>query len=79
LIGSIGGCAGSWIKVAGSGRDNFAAVFVGQTLVAASQVFVLGLPSQLAATWFPSSQVSSACAVGVFGNQVQKKLNICRI
>jgi FLVCR family feline leukemia virus subgroup C receptor-related protein len=35
-----------------------------------SQIFILGIPPQLAATWFPSHQVSSACAIGVFGNQV---------
>ncbi len=70
LIGSLGGCIGSWIKVVGSGRDKFVAVFVGQAIVAASQVFILGMPAQLAATWFPASQVSSACAIGVFGNQV---------
>ena len=34
------------------------------------QIFILGIPPQLAATWFPSHQVSSACAIGVFGNQV---------
>ena len=45
-------------------------MFSGQTIVAISQIFILGIPPQLAATWFPSSQVSSACAIGVFGNQV---------
>lgn len=45
-------------------------MFAGQTVVAISQIFILGIPPQLAATWFPSDQVSSACAIGVFGNQV---------
>jgi len=45
-------------------------MFSGQSIVAISQIFILGIPPQLAATWFPSHQVSSACAIGVFGNQV---------
>jgi FLVCR family feline leukemia virus subgroup C receptor-related protein len=50
-------------------------MFAGQTIVAIAQIFVLGIPAQLAATWFPSSQVSSACAIGVFGNQVHIYFN----
>lgn len=34
------------------------------------QVFILSLPARLAAVWFGPDQVSSACSVGVFGNQV---------
>lgn len=45
-------------------------MFTGQSIVAISQIFILGIPAQLAATWFPASQVSSACAIGVFGNQL---------
>ena len=45
-------------------------MFTGQTVIAISQIFILGIPPQLAATWFPSHQVSSACAIGVFGNQL---------
>ena len=45
-------------------------MFTGQTIIAISQIFILGIPPQLAATWFPADQVSSACAIGVFGNQV---------
>lgn len=71
LIGSLGTCLGSWVKLAGTGPDQFTIVFIGQAIVAISQIFILGMPSQLAATWFPSHQVSSACAIGVFGNQVR--------
>jgi len=70
LIGSFGTCLGSWVKLAGTGPEQFTVVFVGQAIVAVSQIFILGMPSQLAATWFPPHQVSSACAIGVFGNQV---------
>ena len=71
VIGSLGTCLGSWIKVLGTGPDAYPILFTGQTIVAISQIFILGIPPQLAATWFPSSQVSSACAIGVFGNQVR--------
>ena len=70
LLGSLGTCLGSWIKVFATGQAYFPLLFAGQTIVAISQIFILGIPPQLAATWFPSSQVSSACAIGVFGNQV---------
>jgi len=70
LLGSLGTCLGSWIKVFGTGRPQWWIMFSGQTIVAISQIFILGIPPQLAATWFPSSQVSSACAIGVFGNQL---------
>jgi MFS transporter, FLVCR family, feline leukemia virus subgroup C receptor-related protein len=33
-------------------------------------VFILGIPPRLAAVWFGPKQVSTACAAGVFGNQV---------
>lgn len=34
------------------------------------QVFILGIPPRLAALWFGPEQVSTACAAGVFGNQL---------
>jgi FLVCR family feline leukemia virus subgroup C receptor-related protein len=53
--------------------DLFYVAFIGQSVVAASQVFILSLPAKLAAVWFGSNQVSSACSIGVFGNQVSVK------
>lgn len=70
LLGSLGTCIGSWIKVMATGRSQFPLMFAGQSVIAVSQIFILGIPPQLAATWFPSNQVSSACAIGVFGNQL---------
>jgi hypothetical protein len=35
----------------------FYLTFLGQTVVAISQIFVLGVPALLAATWFPAHQV----------------------
>ena len=72
IIGSLGTCIGSWVKVMGTGQGIwcFPIVFCGQTIVAISQIFILGIPAELAAAWFPATQVSTACAVGVFGNQL---------
>ena len=50
--------------------DRFLITFLGQTVVAISQVFILSLPARVAAVWFGQKEVSTACSVGVFGNQV---------
>lgn len=70
LLGAIGTCIGAWIKVFSIAPDRFMITFIGQTIVAASQAFVLSLPARVAAVWFGQNEVSSACSIGVFGNQV---------
>ncbi|XP_076271537.1 histamine transporter isoform X2 [Rhynchophorus ferrugineus] len=69
-IGIFGTCLGSWIKVASVSPDRFYVSFIGQACVGLSQVFVLSVPARLAAIWFGPDQVSSACSIGVFGNQI---------
>ncbi|XP_014279034.2 heme transporter FLVCR2 isoform X2 [Halyomorpha halys] len=70
LIGAGGTCLGAWIKVLSLSPNLFYVGFIGQTIVGLSQVFVLSVPARLAAVWFGSNQVSSACSIGVFGNQL---------
>ncbi|KAJ8981716.1 hypothetical protein NQ317_003781 [Molorchus minor] len=70
IIGMVGTCVGSWIKVGAVHPDRFWLAFIGQTVIAFSQVFILSVPAKLAAVWFGPSQVSSACSIGVFGNQL---------
>ncbi|XP_037827907.1 feline leukemia virus subgroup C receptor-related protein 2 [Lucilia sericata] len=70
LVGVFGTCIGAWIKVFSVGPDLFFVGFFGQSIVALSQVCILSLPARLAAVWFGPDQVSSACSVGVFGNQL---------
>lgn len=70
MIGALGTATGSWIKVGSASPDLFAVAFAGQTVVAMSQVFILSVPARLAAVWFGQNEVSSACSIGVFGNQV---------
>lgn len=55
-------------------QDMFWLGFTGQTVVAVSQVFILNVPPRLAAVWFGADQVSSACSIGVFGNQVSNSI-----
>jgi FLVCR family feline leukemia virus subgroup C receptor-related protein len=62
--------SGAWLKVVSLAPDSFWLAFLGQALVGTSQVFILGLPAHMAAVWFGPSQVSTACALGVIGNQV---------
>lgn len=70
LCGAVGTAIGAWIKVFSVDPSLFYVTFIGQTFVACSQVFILSLPARLAAVWFGTDQVSSACSVGVFGNQL---------
>lgn len=64
-------CAGAWIKVASADPKLFWVTAIGQTTCSVAQVFILGMPSRMAAVWFGPEEVSTACAIGVFGNQVR--------
>lgn len=63
-------CAGTWIKVASAKPSLFWVTLLGQFSSALAQVFILGMPSRLASVWFGMNEVSTACSIGVFGNQV---------
>uniref|UniRef100_A0AAV2JFB2 Uncharacterized protein n=1 Tax=Knipowitschia caucasica TaxID=637954 RepID=A0AAV2JFB2_KNICA len=70
-------CAGTWIKVCSAREDLFWVTVLGQTVSSLSQVFILGIPSKLASEWFGADEVSSSCAIGVFGNQVGSDVTLC--
>ncbi|XP_074111577.1 choline/ethanolamine transporter flvcr2a isoform X1 [Cotesia typhae] len=70
LAGGLGTALGSWVKVFSVEQDQFLIAFIGHTIVASSQCFILSVPARLAAVWFGPDQVSSACSIGVFGNQL---------
>ncbi len=61
---------GAWIKCASVAHDRFPVLMTGQTICAIAQIFILGIPARLAAVWFGPDEVSTATAIGVFGNQV---------
>jgi len=70
LVATALNCAGTWIKVASVQPNLFAVTFLGQFSCSFAQVFILGMPSRIASVWFGSEEVSTACSIGVFGNQV---------
>ncbi|CAB1443139.1 unnamed protein product [Pleuronectes platessa] len=72
LVATALNCAGTWIKVASVRQDLFAVTFLGQFCCSLAQVFILGMPSRIASVWFGSEEVSTACSIGVFGNQVSE-------
>lgn len=72
LIAAAFNCAGTWIKVLSVRQDLFAVTFLGQFCASLANAFILGMPSRIASVWFGSDEVSTACSVGVFGNQVRK-------
>lgn len=50
----------------GIAPDRFWIIILGQALVSLVQVLIIPLPAQLAGTWFPANEVSTACSIGVF-------------
>lgn len=70
LIANVLNCTGTWIKVASAKPTLFWMAMLGQFASSLAQVFILGMPSRLASVWFGANEVSTACSIGVFGNQV---------
>ncbi|XP_069675411.1 choline/ethanolamine transporter flvcr2a-like [Periplaneta americana] len=70
LSGAAMMVVGSWLKVLAVAPELFYLAFFGQALVGTAQIFILGVPARLAAVWFGPKQVSTACSLGVIGNQV---------
>ena len=77
VLGASLNCAGAWLRYAGATPDTFFLAFLGQAVCSVAQVFILGMPAHVAATWFGAKEVSTACALGVFGNQVRICLSVC--
>ncbi|KAK7906887.1 hypothetical protein WMY93_015499 [Mugilogobius chulae] len=70
LVATALNCAGTWVKVLSVKPNLFAVTFFGQFCCSFAQVFILGMPSRIASVWFGSEEVSTACSIGVFGNQL---------
>ncbi|KAM7367944.1 hypothetical protein PAMP_014209 [Pampus punctatissimus] len=70
IVATALNCAGTWIKVASVRPNLFAVTFLGQLFCSFAQLFILGMPSKIASVWFGSDEVSTACSIGVFGNQL---------
>ncbi|XP_018571724.1 uncharacterized MFS-type transporter C09D4.1-like [Anoplophora glabripennis] len=70
LIGCIGTAIGTGIKVFSVRNDLFVVVLIGQTIISMSQVTIICLPPKIAAVWFKSNEVSTACSIGAIGMQI---------
>ncbi|GAB6031308.1 hypothetical protein CHUAL_009104 [Chamberlinius hualienensis] len=70
ILGSFGTALGAWIKCASIEPDRFYVTMIGQSVAAISQIFVLNIPPRLASVFFGPKEISTACSIGVFGNQV---------
>ncbi|XP_028996861.1 feline leukemia virus subgroup C receptor-related protein 2 isoform X3 [Betta splendens] len=70
LVGSAFNCMGAWIKTSSASPSMFPLAFLGQFVCSVATVFVLGIPSYLASVWFGEEEVSTACSIGVLGNQL---------
>ena len=74
LMGSVLTSIGVVVKLIGVNPDLFYVILIGQAVCAVGNVFLLGVPANLAAVWFGPQQVSSACAIAVSLNQVPYSL-----
>ncbi|XP_063079524.1 heme transporter FLVCR2-like isoform X1 [Engraulis encrasicolus] len=70
LTGAAFNCIGACIKLGSAERDMFWVTFIGQFVCSVGTVFVLGIPPRLASLWFGEREVSTACSIGVLGNQL---------
>ncbi|XP_062973955.1 heme transporter FLVCR2 isoform X2 [Elgaria multicarinata webbii] len=70
LAGSALNCLGAWVKIGSMKPNLFPVTVLGQIICSLAQVFILGMPSRIASVWFGPREVSSACSIAVFGNQL---------
>ena len=70
LAGSALNCLGAWVKLGSLQPHLFPVTVLGQVICSVAQVFILGMPSRIASVWFGANEVSTACSIAVFGNQV---------
>lgn len=70
LFGATLNAAGALIKVFSVQPHLFPLSFLGQTVAACAQSFILEIPPKIGSVWFGPSEVSTATAIGVFGNQL---------
>ncbi|XP_069714500.1 choline/ethanolamine transporter FLVCR2 [Phaenicophaeus curvirostris] len=70
LAGAALNALGAWVKLGSLKPNLFPVTVLGQVICSLAQVFILGMPSHIASVWFGSHEVSTACSVAVFGNQL---------
>ncbi|XP_008506972.1 choline/ethanolamine transporter FLVCR2-like isoform X1 [Equus przewalskii] len=63
-------CLGAWVKLGSLKPHLFAVTMLGQVICSVAQVFILGMPSYMAAVWFRRDEVLRASTIAVLGNQL---------
>lgn len=86
VVGSAFNCVGAWIKTSTADPSLFYMALLGQFVCSVATVYILSIPSKLASLWFGPQEVSTACSIGVLGNQVRlglpfgfKKITVCMV
>lgn len=67
---------GNFIKIFSCSPDLIFVALIGQTFCAIGQVYLLSIPTKLVTTWFGAKEVSTACALALFGTQLGELWNI---
>ncbi|KAL0477112.1 10 TM domain-containing transmembrane protein [Acrasis kona] len=68
-FGAVLNTLGVWVRVLGCLTDGlFSLVFLGQTLCAVAQCFLLSTPPKLASSWFSDNEQSKSVAIGSLFN-----------
>lgn len=70
VVGSAFNCIGAWIKTGTAHPHMFPMTVFGQVVCSIATVYLLGIPARLASVWFGQQEVSTACSIGVLGNEV---------
>ncbi|KAH6936797.1 hypothetical protein HPB50_022756 [Hyalomma asiaticum] len=70
LIGALGTAIGACIKTFAVKPGQFTLVLIGQAFPAFAQAFILGVPPRLSSAWFKYEELSTACSMGVLGNNL---------
>ncbi|KAK9882164.1 hypothetical protein WA026_019681 [Henosepilachna vigintioctopunctata] len=65
---------GNCMKFLACSPDRYFMVLITQSICAVAQNIALILPSKLACAWFGPEEVSLACSIGLFGNQIGSAL-----
>ncbi|KAI8373915.1 major facilitator superfamily domain-containing protein [Blakeslea trispora] len=72
LIGAFLNTLGAGVRWLGAAPSiyGFIVLFVGQTVAAVAQVFMLAIPPQLAVAWFPKNEINIATSIAVSANNL---------
>eukprot|EP00795_Rhopilema_esculentum_P009024 gene9024-16669_t len=68
IVGAILDALGSCLRAMGANQDGFTLVFIGTTLAALGQCFVLSIPPRVASVWFGENERATASSIAILMN-----------